>query len=545
MTEERSQEWTPLVEVIRREMLARFSDKLSMEEIASCAYAVAARDGQGGTGMVEEERSRFEKWWAVYEEQYDVPSMARKWIADCVWQARAALEDRQEAAPTQDFKYDPECEICGDSEYWHFRTLVGRHADGHKFKASGVPSGATPTKENAPSAQKLAEEYCADMIKTLQANVSAEREKQSAPAPEVQGTPTNENEPIWRKCELCGRENSLETWAKYLGKCPSCHGLHDRDSTVGTPQKETPRFRIYNPGGENHGQLIEPTPHPAHETVPEGVQGTPTIEESIKAQLAEIAAHPASGLFQQNAPVGTPQKETPPAKCPYCDFNEGLGHAKFCRNYQVTRGSSMPYGADAQNFGVVPEGVQGKEPQTPDFTCPECDSNCCITAGGSKLVCYHCYLAKAAPVPEGVQGKETRCPQCNSDKRWVRNITAIPVDGAETNSECCHPWHDTGTSPKYEPLDGATCDARARDFHARFSPISLQELQAFQSYERNDAFGSGVTSGEAAGRRSAITEMQGRAKENGVIASSESNSRYLEVDDVIAWCAELQEKMKP
>lgn len=35
-------------------------------------------------------------------------------------------------------------------------------------------------------------------------------------------------------------------------------------------------------------------------------------------------------------PVGTPQKETP----------------------------TMPYGAGAQNFGAVPEGVQGKEPQT-------------------------------------------------------------------------------------------------------------------------------------------------------------------------------------
>lgn len=40
--EEAATNWTPLAESIRREMLARFSDKLSMEEIASCAYAAAS-----------------------------------------------------------------------------------------------------------------------------------------------------------------------------------------------------------------------------------------------------------------------------------------------------------------------------------------------------------------------------------------------------------------------------------------------------------------------------------------------------------------------
>lgn len=34
--------WTPLVEAVRREMQSRFSDKLSMEEIASCAYAIGS-----------------------------------------------------------------------------------------------------------------------------------------------------------------------------------------------------------------------------------------------------------------------------------------------------------------------------------------------------------------------------------------------------------------------------------------------------------------------------------------------------------------------
>jgi hypothetical protein len=43
-----------------------------------------------------------------------------------------------------------------------------------------------------------------------------------------------------------------------------------------------------------------------------------------------------------------------------------------------------------------------KHPDAP-ANCPECDSTCFITAGGSNLVCYHCHLVSLIPTPSKLE----------------------------------------------------------------------------------------------------------------------------------------------
>ena len=52
---------------------------------------------------------------------------------------------------------------------------------------------------------------------TINKSLEIERENSLGPEPE------------WKKCPQCGRENSVETWAKRGNRCPNCNGLFGKD----------------------------------------------------------------------------------------------------------------------------------------------------------------------------------------------------------------------------------------------------------------------------------------------------------------------------
>jgi|SRR6266850_198564 len=212
---------------------------------------------------VEEERKRFEAAVAkkpgfkvftmerVLPGVYESPFVQSAWEG---WMARAALEDRQEAAPVKGGVTKCACgcgkDSAGPSGYavghWHRRpsgtvaskptdfTIASNYPpgsrifiDGSEAPPPGVPSEATPSKENAPPSDEvvsaamkirdlamdlLGYEHVGGKIATGEITFYGLKKK---PAPEVQGTPAKGE----------SLESLHDNWCdfpKCLGPC-NCH----------------------------------------------------------------------------------------------------------------------------------------------------------------------------------------------------------------------------------------------------------------------------------------------------------------------------------
>jgi len=129
-------------------------------------------------------KTAFEEFWRSLSRAGDpdrIPNKVQRGFY-AGWNARAALEDRQEAEP-DDFAM--KFEECNRDRNQLFDECRRRGRDIQDLteeiamlRGPGVPSEATPSKENAPI-----------YTETVSAFAVTGKFVQSAPAPEVQGTP--------------------------------------------------------------------------------------------------------------------------------------------------------------------------------------------------------------------------------------------------------------------------------------------------------------------------------------------------------------------
>lgn len=218
------------------------------------------------TDRSSEERSRFEKWWTAELlsgktwTSADIDNMQLAW--------RAALEDRQEAAPDDCARYRHALEVIGECSKDGKSVNVAVLA----LYPPGVPSEATPSKENAPTLR---------IDKLIKRAYDTRGETMMVSADEMNFI-----------LDYYGGKPAAPMSIRFSGK----------------------------------KLKVAPTPE---------VQGTPKIDPNWPWTAEQIAA--------ESAPVGTPQKETPPI------------------SEQVAVWRNLYPSAE---FASVTAAVQGKEPQT-------------------------------------------------------------------------------------------------------------------------------------------------------------------------------------
>jgi len=200
------------------------------------------------TDRSSEERSRFEKWWTAELPgkswtSADIDNMELSW--------RTALEDRQGAAPD---------EVAKDAAR---RLLAGVKA----VIASGVPSEATPSKENAPPVSQCTwfdrpHPEPVTRCEFQQGHEGPCSFEKAAPSPEVQGTPQKETRP-----KFTNRHGEPCSQACYEGRHAECtedfvtcncmfRGEHKRPHAYATFVAVQKLHHWHDWGKDNEGMVV-------------------------------------------------------------------------------------------------------------------------------------------------------------------------------------------------------------------------------------------------------------------------------------------------